>query len=57
MGTVRQLNRQGVAQWTLRPGDHVIVTGFPSRHPEDHRLQMVSIVRPLDGWKWGGIFD
>jgi hypothetical protein len=24
---------------------------------EDRRLRMLEIVRPLDGWKWGGTYD
>jgi hypothetical protein len=56
-GAGLQLNQQGVTRDTLKPGDHVIVTGNPGRNPEDHRLRMRSISRPSDGWKWGGSFD
>jgi len=56
-GAGLQLNRQGVTRETLKPGDHVIVTGNPGRNPEDHRLRLRTIVRPSDGWKWGGTFD
>jgi hypothetical protein len=52
-----QLNQQGVTRETLKPGDHVIVTGNPGRNPSDHRLRMRSITRPKDGWKWGGNFE
>ena len=52
-----QLGRQGVTRETLRPGDHVIVVGQPGRNPEDHRMRLVNITRPEDGWKWGGSFD
>jgi hypothetical protein len=52
-----QLGRQGVTRDTLRPGDRVIVVGQPGRNPEDHRLRMVNITRPEDGWKWGGSFE
>jgi len=52
-----QLSREGIAKDTLRPGDHVIVTGNPSRNPGDHRLHMQSITRPSDGWKWSGSFQ
>jgi hypothetical protein len=47
-----QLSRQGIDKDTLRPGDHVIVTGNPSRNAADHRLRMQGITRPSDGWKW-----
>ena len=52
-----QLGSQGVQKETLRPGDHVIVIGEPGRDPEAHRLRMISIKRPSDGWSWGGKFD
>src|SRR5882724_9165505 len=56
-GAGGQLGRQGVTRDTLKPGDHVIIVGNPGRNPEDHRLRMVNITRPSDGWKWGGSFD
>jgi hypothetical protein len=52
-----QLGSQGVQRETLRPGDHVVVIGEPGRDPEAHRLRMISIKRPSDGWSWGGTFD
>jgi hypothetical protein len=51
------LGRQGVTRDTLKPGDKVVIVGNPGRNPEDHRLRMVSITRPADGWKWGGTFE
>jgi Family of unknown function (DUF6152) len=48
------LAEQGVTTNTLRPGDHVIVTGQPGRIPEDHRLLLERIERPSDGLKWEG---
>lgn len=56
-GAGGQLGRQGVTRETLKPGDHVIIVGNPGRNPEDHRLRMVTITRPSDGWKWGGTFE
>ena len=56
-GGVAQLNRQGVARYTLKPGDHVIVTGAPGRNADEHRMLMRGIERPSDGWTWGGVFD
>jgi hypothetical protein len=50
-----QLN--GIAHDTLKPGDHVIITGNPGRTAEDHRLRMRSILRPKDGFKWSGTFQ
>lgn len=50
-----QLGQAGVTRETLRPGDHVIVTGNPGRNAADHRLRMQKIVRPKDGWSWSGV--
>lgn len=38
---------------TLKVGDHVIVTGNPARNPDDHRVRLVTLRRPKDGWSWG----
>ena len=51
-----QLGRTGVTRDTLKAGDHVIITGYPGRNPDDHRLRTRSISRPKDGWKWSGDF-
>jgi thiamine monophosphate kinase len=56
-GAGLQLTGQGVTRETLKPGDHVVITGNPGRNPADHRLRMRSIVRPKDGWKWSGTFQ
>ena len=52
-----QLGRQGVTRDSLKPGDHIIVVGQPGRNSDDHRLRLVHVERPADGWKWGGTFD
>jgi hypothetical protein len=49
-----QLGRQGVTRDTLKVGDHVIIIGNPGRNPEDHRLRMLRLQRPSDGYTWGG---
>jgi uncharacterized protein DUF6152 len=38
---------------TLKPGDHVIITGNPGRNTEDHRVRLLTFRRPKDGWSWG----
>jgi hypothetical protein len=48
-----QLGRQGVTRDTLKVGDHVIIIGNPGRNPEDHRLRLVRLQRPSDGYTWG----
>ena len=55
-GTAGQLRRQGIEKDTLKAGDHVIITGNPSRNSAEHRLRMGDITRPSDGWKWKSDF-
>ena len=47
------LGGQGVSKDTLRVGDHVVVTGRPSRSPGEYRVQMLTLKRPADGLTWG----
>lgn len=49
-----QLAEGGVTRNSLRPGDHVIVTGLPGRVADDHRMLLQKIERPSDGFKWQG---
>ena len=42
---------------TLKPGDHVIITGNPGRNAEDHRVRLLTFRRPKDGWSWGLLPD
>jgi hypothetical protein len=49
-----QLAEGGVTRNSLRPGDHVIVTGQPGRVADDHRMLLEKIERPSDGFKWQG---
>jgi len=53
-GGTGQLAGTGVTRDTLKPGDHVIITGSPGRNPADHRVRMISLRRPKDGFGWGG---
>ena len=53
-GGAGQLGGQGVTRETLRPGDIVVIIGNPGRNPADHRVRMVSLRRPADGYGWGG---
>ncbi len=52
-GGAGQLDSQGVTRETLKPGDHVVISGSPGRNPADHRVRMVSLRRPKDGFGWG----
>ena len=47
-----QLRNQGVLEQTLKPGDHLVITGSPGRDAGAWRLRLRSIVRPKDGWRW-----
>jgi Family of unknown function (DUF6152) len=52
-GGAGQLANQGVTRETLKAGDHVVITGNPSRDTALHRLRMRSLLRPSDGYGWG----
>jgi hypothetical protein len=52
--SVSRLRQFGVMPNTLKPGDRVVITGSPSRTPEDGRMHLKSIQRPADGWAWSG---
>jgi hypothetical protein len=52
-GGAGQLGGQGVTRETLKAGDHVVITGSPGRNPEDHRVRMVTMHRPSDGFTYG----
>jgi len=42
-----------VSRDTLKPGDHVIISGSPGRNVGDHRVRLLTFKRPKDGWSWG----
>jgi Family of unknown function (DUF6152) len=50
----QQLTEGGLTASTLRAGDRVIVTGYPGRIAEDHRLLLQVLERPSDGFKYSG---
>ena len=52
-GGAGQLGGQGVTRETLKPGDKVVITGNPGRNPVDHRVRMLTLRRPSDGFGWG----
>jgi len=52
-GGVGQLGYQGVTKDTLKAGDFVIISGSPARNPDDHRVRMITLKRPKDGFNWG----
>ena len=47
------LQRRGIQQDTLKPGDRIVITGNPHREFEQNRILNFKSVRRLsDGWKW-----
>lgn len=56
-GGVAAIARDGVERDSLKPGDHVIATGEPSRKAGEPRMRLREITRPADGWTWSGDFD
>jgi hypothetical protein len=52
-GGAAQLAGQGVQQKTLNVGDHVVITGQPSRAPGEYRVLLKTLKRPSDGFAWG----
>ena len=56
-GSRTQMRGEGITIDILKRGDHVVVTGDPSRTPGEARLRMRLLERPSDGWSWGGDFD
>ena len=52
-GGAGQLGGQGVTRETLKPGDKVVISGNPGRNPADHRVRMLTLRRPSDGFGWG----
>jgi hypothetical protein len=47
-----RLKQAGLTAQSIRPGDHVIITGSPGRNPSDGKIHLRAIERPSDGWKW-----
>lgn len=50
-----QLIQEHVTRDTLKPGDHVVVTGNPGRDPTERRIRLHKIVRTSDNWTWEGV--
>ncbi|MBI2829025.1 MAG: hypothetical protein HYX77_07130 [Acidobacteria bacterium] len=52
-GGATQLGGQAVTRETLKLGDYVVIRGNPGSNPSDHRIRMISLRRPSDGFGWG----
>jgi uncharacterized protein DUF6152 len=48
-----QLRRYGIGYDTLKRGDHLVLSGAPSRDPAVHKMSIVrKLKRTSDGWSW-----
>lgn len=52
-GGADRLGVNGVARDTLKIGDRLIISGNPARNKRDHRVRMLTLERPKDGFGWG----
>ena len=53
-GSASQLAESQVGRTTLKPGDHIVVSGQVARDPSAHRMLITDIKRPSDVWEWKG---
>jgi hypothetical protein len=53
-GSASLLANSAITRTTLKPGDHIIVSGQGSRDPSAHRMLIQAMKRPSDGWEWKG---
>jgi hypothetical protein len=51
-GSTQLANSGGIQNDTLKYGDEVVITGNPSRTPDEHKLRMRTMKRP-DGFSFG----
>ena len=47
-----RLKQLGLTVASIKPGDHLVITGSPGRNPAERRVHLRTIHRPADGWKW-----
>jgi hypothetical protein len=48
-----QLSMRGIKAFTLKAGDHLVITGSVNRNPDKRILTLLrEINRPADGWRW-----
>jgi hypothetical protein len=51
------LANTGVNRGTLISGDTLVIRGNPGRNESDHRMRLLSVTRPSDGWTWGEDYE
>jgi thiamine monophosphate kinase len=47
------LGGQGITRDSLKAGDVIVITGAPGRDATEHRLRMINLRRPSDGFSYG----
>ncbi|MBM3820884.1 MAG: hypothetical protein FJW14_17980 [Acidimicrobiia bacterium] len=45
-----QLASRGIRANTLRPGDTLVITGFPAQNRAERRMRLMELERPSDGF-------
>ena len=53
-GSTNDLTQAKITRTTLKPGDHLVVTGEAPRDPGSLRLLISTVKRPSDGFEWRG---
>jgi len=51
------LANSGVTRGTLIAGNNLVIRGNPGRNEADHRMRLLSVSRPSDGWTWGEDYE
>jgi hypothetical protein len=41
-----------ITSTTLKPGDELVISGYPARSADDRRVRLLSVERPKDGFAW-----
>lgn len=54
-GNANVLSGRGITRSFFKPGDKVVITGFPGRNPDAHLAVMRSFLRTTDGFAWGDL--
>jgi hypothetical protein len=53
-GSTNDLTQAKITRTTLKPGDHLLVTGEAPRDASSLRLLISTVKRPSDGFEWRG---
>ena len=53
-GSATQLAQSQITRTSLKPGDHLLVSGRPARDTASPRVLIQTVKRLSDGWVWNG---